>query len=307
MNTIKLVFLSRHGDLRGGWKILLFIVLHGAVAAALIVPLSEMSLLTALTTSAALLASGLVATFVMTRFINRKPLGAVGLMMHPFVLRHLLAGIFLGLLMIAGIFLVEAGLGYAGLSGRGLSMGDVVRTAGLSFLTLGFAAAWEELTFRGYMFQSLMQSITFLPAMLVFAALFSAAHWGNPNCTAFALVNVGLAAVLFSFAYQKTRSLWLPIGLHFGWNFTQTTLFSFPTSGNDFSSLQLFALAQTGPEWVTGGGFGPEGGMLATVALVVCTWHILKSTMYATPRGLVTLDSLEDILAPTMDAGGSRT
>jgi len=307
MNSIKLVLLTKHGDLRGGWKILLFIVLHGAVAAALMVPLSGMSLLTTLTTSAALLASGLVTTLVMTRFINRKPFGAVGLMIHPWMLRQLLAGFFLGFLMVAGIFLVEAGLGYAALSWHGLSIGDAVRIAGLSFLTLGFAAAWEELTFRGYMFQSLIQSITFLPAMMVFAALFSAAHWGNPNCTALALVNVGLAAVLFSFSYQKTRSLWLPIGLHLGWNFTQTTVCSFPTSGNDFSSLQLFELTQTGPGWVTGGEFGPEGGILATVALVVCAWHILKSTMYATPHGLITLDSLEDILGPTIDAGGSRT
>ena len=94
----------------------------------------------------------------------------------------------------------------------------------------------------------------------------------------------------------STRSLWLPFGLHWGWNFSLTTLFSLPTSGMGFPDRQLFMLEQSGPGWLTGGAFGPEGGALATVALVACPWHILKSKLYAAPEGIITLDSLEDLV-----------
>jgi membrane protease YdiL (CAAX protease family) len=205
-------------------------------------------------------------------------------------------GFLLGFLMVAGVFLVEYWLGYVEIARRELAVGDALIVAGSSLSLFALAALAEEVLFRGYIFQTTIQAITFLPAMILFSTLFALAHWGNPNVSAGGLVNIAIAGVWLSFAYMKTRSLWLPFGLHWGWNFSLTTLFSFPTSGMTHPNRQLFVLDQSGPEWLTGGAFGPEGGVLATLALVLCTWHILKSKMYAAPEGIITLDSLEDLV-----------
>jgi hypothetical protein len=95
---------------------------------------------------------------------------------------------------------------------------------------------------------------------------------------------------------MKTRSLWLPSALHVAWNFAQTGVYGFPTSGYAFADRTLLLVGQTGPGWLTGGGFGPEGGILGTVALLAGNWYVLKSRLLTAPEGIITLDSLEDIL-----------
>jgi hypothetical protein len=92
--------------------------------------------------------------------------------------------------------------------------------------------------------------------------------------------------------------------LHFAWNFTQTTIYAFPTSGLAFEDRKLWVLEQTGPDWITGGAFGPEGGLLATLALLLGTWYVLKSRHLVVQEGIITLDSLEDILPPVQDGEG---
>jgi membrane protease YdiL (CAAX protease family) len=246
-----------------------------------------------------------LATFLMTRFINHKPFSAVGLALHPRAFRDTIFGCLLGFLMMTGIFVVEYGLGFAAVAWSGLSPLQLMSIVARSLLLFGLSAAFEELTFRGYLFQTLIQGISFLPATLLFAVFFAFAHTWNPNASTFGIINVGLAGIWLSIAYMKTRSLWLAIGLHFSWNFSQTTLFSFPTSGIESSGRSLVHLTQSGPVWITGGGFGPEGGILATLALVFCAGHILKSPMYQTPEAVVTLDSLEDLLPVDGGKGGA--
>jgi uncharacterized protein len=132
--------------------------------------------------------------------------------------------------------------------------------------------------------------------LLIMSTLFGLAHALNPHATFLSTANVVLAGVWLSFAYLKTRSLWLPFGLHLSWNFAQTTLYAFPTSGFAFADRRLFLSDQTGPGWLTGGDFGPEGGVFATIALIASTWYILKTPLLKPPEGIITLDSVEDIL-----------
>ena len=292
------VFFTRHHEIRAGWRIALF---FGALS--LIAMLAFLPFLGILNgreglTEGILAICALLASYVMTRFVNRKPFSAIGLGMHPSVPRELGLGLLLGFLMMAAIFIVELGLGYVSVIWRGLSPWEtgMALINGLSFFAV--AAAAEELLFRGYVFQTLIQGITFLPAMLLMSLVFALAHLANPHVTALSTANVGLAGVWFSFAYMKTRSLWLPMALHFSWNFSQTTLFAFRTSGVATGSRQLFLSVQSGPEWLTGGAFGPEGGVLATALLIACTWYILKSKLVSVPEGIITLDSLEDLIRP---------
>jgi hypothetical protein len=303
-DLLRSVFLDRHGDLRVVWRILAFLVLLSAFSAAAVAPIVLSGVKTQDLAGIGIVLAILGASFAMTRYVNRKPIAAIGLWANRRALRDAGAGVGIGVAMMAGIFVAELLLGYASPVWQGFSPGQ----AGLALLRLGaafaVAAVLEELLFRGYAFQTLMQGITFVPAMVVLSLLFALAHAQNPNVTVIGLCNVALAGMWLSFAYLKTRGLWLPIGLHFGWNFAQTGLFGFPTSGGQFSGLRPIITEQSGPEWVTGGAFGPEGGVLATVALIAGTWYLLKSEAFAAPPGVVTLESIEDLLRSRDESGG---
>lgn len=122
-------------------------------------------------------------------------------------------------------------------------------------------AANEELLFRGYGFQQLATGATSWVAQVVFAALFAAVHLANPGITGetrvWAMADIGIAGLLLGQAYLRTRSLALPMGLHFGWNWAQGTLLGIPVSGTAPEGL-LTATLRPGPVWRTGGAFGLE-------------------------------------------------
>ena len=302
--TLRMILVTRHGDIRSGWRILLFFLLLSLFGVLFVGPIIVFDMPRGELGTLGVILAVLAASYVMTRYVNRKPFEAIGLWLHARSVRDTGAGVGIGILMMTGIFVVEVALGYAAPVWQGFAAGE----AGLAILrfavTFTLAAALEELLFRGYPFQTLIQAITLVPAMLLVSILFALAHAQNPNVTPFGLFNVGLAGIWLSFAYYKTRGLWLPTGLHFGWNFAQTALFGFPTSGADFEGLKPVVTVQTGPEWITGGAFGPEGGALATVSLVAGTWYLLKSRAISTPPGIVTLESLEDLLRPTAEDTG---
>ncbi|HEX7574071.1 MAG TPA: CPBP family intramembrane glutamic endopeptidase [Bacteroidota bacterium] len=295
---------DRHGDIRQGWRVAAFMCLVLLFATGGILPLRLAGIESPAAEKLLLLFSALAATWMLTRFVNRKPVRAVGLWIHGGTLRELGAGCLLGFLMMGGIYIVEVALGYVIPSSRGLGPAGALRVTVLSVLWFAAGAMGEELLFRGYAFQSLIQGVTFLPATLMMAVVFGFAHLQNPHMTALSLCNVVVAGILFSFAYMKTRSLWLPFGVHFAWNFSQTTLFGLPTSGMVDGSHVLFNAVQSGPVWIGGGEFGPEGGVLATIALLACLWYILKARFLKPPEGIVTLDSIEDLVAG--NGGGSR-
>lgn len=234
----------------------------------------------------------------MVRFANRKPFAAVGLHLHRGTLKELLAGCSLGILMMAAIFCVLWLPGWASASWRTPDVGRMLLILGSGAAVFAVGAAVEEILFRGYPFQTLVQGISFLPAMLAMGVLFAAAHIPNPHMTVFSFVNILFASIWLSFAYLKTRGLWLPFGLHWGWNFAQTTLFGFPTSGLQMADHRLLSVSVAGPAWLTGGAFGPEGGLLATLALAGGTWFILKSRHLEAQEGIITLDTVEDLPIP---------
>lgn len=303
---IKSLIFDHHGDLRSGWRMFLFVVISILLTTAMVFPMARLfpgvDLISALVGLVALL----ISTFLMTRFINRKPLGAVGLSFHPAMFRELGLGAAIGFVMMFSIFLVELLAGFVSVSWRGLtilSTGQVVLT---SFITFGVGALAEEVAFRGYLFQTMIQAVTFLPATLLMSVLFALVHRLNPGVTLLGLVNIGIASAWFSIAYMKTRSLWLPFGLHWSWNFAQTAVFGFPTSGLDDAHLRVLDAVQRGPDWITGGAFGPEGGVLATVFLLIGTGVTLKSASLTTPEGIITLDSLEDLLGPQNGSGDKK-
>ncbi len=140
-------------------------------------------------------------------------------------------------------------------------------------LILLFGAAGEEMLFRGYAFQVLVRAIGPFATILPMAVLFGLAHSPNLNFTWLALVNTFLWGVIFGYAFIRSGDLWLPIGLHFGWNFT-LPLFGVNLSGFTMGVTGYSLQWKIGDLW-SGGAYGPEGGLL-TSAIVVALFIFLQ-------------------------------
>jgi membrane protease YdiL (CAAX protease family) len=137
----------------------------------------------------------------------------------------------------------------------------------------------EEIFFRGILFRWLEEFGGSFVALVLTSAMFGAAHLLNPNATAVAAFGIAIeAGVLLGGAYMLTRSLWLPIGLHAAWNFTQGEVFDVPVSGLPEHGLVQAQLS--GPALLSGGGFGLEASIfamiIATAAGVWLVWLAVK-------------------------------
>ena len=172
------------------------------------------------------------------------------------------AGIMLGLALFSSVFGILHIIGVARWHGVSARF-DVIPVLAGSIL----AAVGEELSFRGGLFRLLEESFGTTIALVASAALFGLLHGLNPGATVISTVAVALeAGVLLGAAYALTRNLWLPIGLHLGWNFTEGGIFGVSISGGA-TAKGLFSVSLVGHTLLTGGQFGPEASV---VAIVVC-------------------------------------
>lgn len=140
-----------------------------------------------------------------------------------------------------------------------------VPLAGLSLLAVGVLG--EELFMRGLLLQFLARSITPVGAIAVTSLAFALLHGANPGVTLQAQVNTALFGAVFGIAVLRQRSLWLAIGLHFGWNAAQVAL----GSNNSGITIRLtdLNLELRGAEWLSGGSYGLEGGAMASFAALL--------------------------------------
>jgi membrane protease YdiL (CAAX protease family) len=178
----------------------------------------------------------------------------------PKALRHLLAGLVGGAILFSVAVLIAAAMGIY----RIVGLGDVSGMAAALIGAALFPAVSEELLFRGILFRWLEEFGGSWVALLLTSALFGAAHLANPNASAIAAVGIALeAGVMLGAAYMLTRSLWLPMGLHAAWNFTQGEVYDIPVSGTRVHGLVDAQLS--GPPLLTGNGFGLEASLIAIV------------------------------------------
>jgi hypothetical protein len=137
-------------------------------------------------------------------------------------------------------------------------------------LLLG-GAMLEELLFRGYPFQRLIEAIGVPGAIVVLSVFFGAVHLGNPNAGglwSWGFFNTLAVGIMFALAYLRTRALWFPFGIHFGWNFFLGVVYGLPVSGiKDFSVL-IRANAH-GPRLLTGGAYGIEGSLTGSIVILL--------------------------------------
>jgi hypothetical protein len=215
----------------------------------------------------------LAACKLLTAVFERRPLGSVGLAFHRRWGSELGHGLALGAAMVSTIVGVEWAGGWVGFS---YVPHPLLQTGTFTLLLFAVAAINEEATFRGYPFQRLVESITAGGAIAVSSTLFGLLHLGNPHHTLISTINTMLVGVPFAIAYLRTRSLWMPIGMHFIWNFLMGFLVGLPVSGVTLPGSVLQAQAR-GLGWLTGGEYGPEGGLLATGVIVLGIVYLMVS------------------------------
>jgi uncharacterized protein len=151
----------------------------------------------------------------------------------------------------------------------------------VNLATLAVAALVEEVAFRGYPFRRLIAAMGPVKATIAMSILFGLLHALNPESSPVSVLVTMLAGVFLSIAWLRTHGLWLPWGLHFAWNASMGVLFGLPVSGiTRFSSV--VETRTIGPVWVTGGNYGPEGGLVAAVAILVgIVFVVLLTSDYA--------------------------
>ncbi|MEY4239271.1 MAG: hypothetical protein RL339_1872 [Pseudomonadota bacterium] len=174
--------------------------------------------------------------------------------------RELALGLLGGTLLFSvmtGIVALLGGFEILGLRGAG---------AIWSMLSLAvFSGVFEEILFRGIVFRQLEAWLGSWIALALSSALFGGLHIMNQGATWFSSVAIAVeAGILLGAAYMLTRRLWLAIGIHAAWNFTQGWVFSVPVSGGE-APLGLLITRRVGPEWLTGGDFGLEASVIAMI------------------------------------------
>lgn len=287
-----------HG-LRAGWRIALWLLATVGLALALL-PLALLAPDAAEETAgmAALALAATVAGWGMLRWVDRRPVEALGFGGGWPAARESATGFAVG----AGLLAATAGVLAAAGSVRWVAdAGTAPEYAADLAASLGFflVAAWlEEALMRGYLFQALVQGIGPWPAVVATSALFALGHAGNPEVGPFALANIFLAGVLLAVAYLRTRSLWFATLLHAGWNWTMSALLDLPVSGI-VRDTPLYEGVETGADWWTGGAFGPEAGAAATLALLAGTaWTLRTRRLGESPRMRAARPLIDDRIGP---------
>jgi membrane protease YdiL (CAAX protease family) len=237
------------------------------------------------------LAVVLPLTYVFRRFLDGQSLRSLGLQREQGWVRNIVAGLLLGTVLMGLIFLAEWALGWLtveGFSWQVQSLASVLARL-FAYLLISLAvASYEELAFRGYVLQNLRADWRVLAAVVASSLLFGLYHGLNPHVTWLALLNISLAGVLLAICYLVTRSLWLAMAFHFSWNFVQGPILSLPLSGLNTTGLLVTSIE--GNPLLTGGAFGPEGGLLGTAALclglgVLLIWRWARRREVSSPQG----------------------
>jgi membrane protease YdiL (CAAX protease family) len=226
--------------------------------------------------SLALAIGFLLLSWIFLRLADGTGFSALGLTFKRGWGRELALGFGVGIalqILVMGIFLASRSIHY---SKSGVYDFHFWRRVAANFALFSVAATVEELAVRGYGFQKLMEAIGAPAALVLTSVIFGLLHIKNPNASFFSTVNTILAGILLAIPFIRTRSMWMQIGLHWSWNLTLATLVSLPVSGIDFGP-HLFAANLTGPAWLTGGIYGPEGGAAVTIVSVAAIVWLLRT------------------------------
>lgn len=219
--------------------------------------------------SLVLFAFSSLLVFFRVKVIEKRKISSIGFAKDSWIKKYLI-GFLIGIIMMGIIVLILYGFGYITIDK------NPIQPVGLSTLPviLIFLVGWiiqggtEEILTRGWLMNVLGARYNITLGLIVSSLLFSFMHLLNPNVNYIAVINIALVGLFYGLCVIKTNDLWAVCGMHSAWNFAQGNLFGFEVSGNNvpFGSLMDFKLI--GSDFVTGGVFGPEAGIVSTIILV---------------------------------------
>ncbi len=222
-----------------------------------------------------------LATWLAARYLDNRPFRSFGLTPDRAWWREFGIGVATAFTAFSLIFILFRLLGWIDFSGYGWERAGsrpFALAIGGYFLKMLAVGYYEELMSRGYHLTNMVEGFTYggeagrrraiALALFTSSLLFGLLHAGNPNFTFASLLGILLAGVILGLPYLLTGRLGYAIGLHFAWNFVQGAIFGFPVSGMPFRE-SLIQHRVTGPDWLTGGAFGPEAGVLPLFILAV--------------------------------------
>ncbi len=308
--TFSFIFLNSIGRLRSGWRagffaalfLMLVIILQttantiygilGDSAKSVITPQ-----LAYIVVSLIFLLAAVFMGWVCAQGIEGLPFRSLGWGLSRHWWRDLSVGILIGagsLLLAAGVAALGGGLRF--MFNQTAETNLIVKTVLLSAIVFAVAAAAEEAVFRGYPLQSFTRAKLIWVGALVSSLTFALVHLDNENVTAFGLINTALAGVWFVAAFLKTRNLWLPVGMHWAWNWMMAAILGLPVSGiTQITPEPILFGIDTGPTWLTGGHYGIEGGAACTIALIVSTIGIWFAPLLKPTAEMLALTSQENL------------
>lgn len=278
---MNLFYNSEESRLRSGWRLILQFLLLFACTAFFLFPLmwlqadpSPFSLLNTLSVFLGAVSS----VWIAGRWLDRRSFLDFGQHPEPRLFQECGWGLLLGLAVMALIFGIEYLAGWISLSGFGwerASDNSWIWTFVSFLLTMIMVGYYEELVFRGYQIVNLSEGLHLehlrpvhaaAGAVLLSSVLFGVMHAWNANATFISTANIVAAGAVLAVPYVVSGRLGYSVGLHISWNFAQAGIFGFPVSGTPFRE-SLLQIEQEGPDWITGGAFGPEGGLLGLLGL----------------------------------------
>ena len=258
---------------RAGWRVLLQLILLGLFVCIISFPVFWFSVGQSSTwimgffTLAGCFAIT-VSVFYARRFIDKRSFVSLGISLKGLWIKDIAAGVGISFLMVGLMFAIGNVLNWIKIDGMAWTNDGIANSfvQTTTWLVIFIMIAWqEELLARGYQLQNISEGLNIYWGAILSSILFSFFHLSNPGANWPSMLGVFLAGLMLSVGYIYTKQLWLPIGIHLGWNFFEGVLFGFPVSG-----MQTYALTKinlTGPELWIGGKFGPEAGLLLLPAL----------------------------------------
>jgi membrane protease YdiL (CAAX protease family) len=275
MDILKRIFLSPDEPrLRAGWRLGAQIAIF--IAFSLVLTIPALFVLALVPNSFYAVNVGLIglpvvlSVWLSRRYLDKRSIRSLGLVLNRQAAVDAAVGIGISGVQMLAIYLIELQVGWLSFEGFGFAqigwlglIGGLIGW-GLMFLAVGF---YEELLSRGYQLQNLEEGGNLFWAVALSSSFFGMLHLFNPGATWASTLGVGLAGVFFAYGYLRTRQLWLPIGMHIGWNFFEGPVFGFPVSGME--TVSFLRTTVDGPDLWTGGVFGPEAGLVVIPGLLV--------------------------------------
>ena len=275
--TVSALLLTPGGRLRAPWRLVVFIVV---LFIALTIAVTLEAMVTRIAFSAGYRPvvtewstpiAALIATAICLRWVDAASWDFVGLGREAARPALLAQGTLLGAAAIALPSLLLLSIGE--LRAVAAPDGSWWGAAGLTFANLLPAAAGEELLLRGYIFAVLRESIGWRWTLIATSIVFGLLHVPNPGADAESVLLVMLAGFFLGSVLLATKSLYAAIMVHFAWNWVMAAALHTPVSGIPIIAPD-YRVVDAGPDWLTGGAWGPEGGLAAAASVFVVVVYL---------------------------------